>query len=124
MPVDKFITLQCSRSLLDVLLIALTQYAHAAYPPGGSECAQASHESLLNQVNSIKQSWQSDQGQAKMNKRIRVMAKSALKYYCEGLAESGNGHAEAREALLLAMIKGNRVSDEQYQSAEQQDKAA
>lgn len=123
MPANKFIVLHCSRQLLDILLVALTQYAHAAYPPGGSECAQASRESLLNEVEKIKLSWKQD-NTAQMNRRIRVMAKSAVKYYCEGLAEAGNGHAEAREALLLAMIKGTHMTDEQYQQAELSDREA
>ncbi len=44
---DKTVRLSCSHELARGLATALRAFAQAAYPPGGSECAQAARAALL-----------------------------------------------------------------------------
>jgi hypothetical protein len=43
----KKIKLCCDVTVRDVLCTAIREYAHAAYPEGGSECAQVARYTLL-----------------------------------------------------------------------------
>jgi len=43
----KTVTLDCDPLLARQLAAAVQAYAHAAYPPGGSECGQVAREALL-----------------------------------------------------------------------------
>ena len=103
--------------MCDLLQQILRQYAFAAFPPGGSECAQASRESLLAEVGRIQQAWHDETQTASMNRRIRVMAKAAIAYYCEGL----DGATAARESYLCGMLKGESVHEAGYRTAQQRD---
>jgi hypothetical protein len=59
---------------------ALTAYASAAYPCGGSECSQASHQTLLEIANKIGQSYMVP---IEIKKRQLPTIKVALKWYFE-----------------------------------------
>lgn len=43
----KTVSLDCDVQLARGLAAAVRAYAHAAYPPGGSECGQAARQALL-----------------------------------------------------------------------------
>jgi len=75
---------------------ALTAYAHAAFPPGGSECAQVSRETLLESARQIAAQAGTDNG-AQLRRRQRKVFKSALQWY---FSDDGPGDP----ALCAAML--------------------
>lgn len=92
----KTFTLQCSVEHANLLSEAITTYAHAAYPPGGSECAQVSREALLESANNIRQYAASEQG-ADLRKRQRAMLKSAIAWY---FGAEGKGNQTQKQQML------------------------
>lgn len=93
LPASKTFTLHCSPAKAALLAEALTVYAHAAYPPGGSECAQVSHQALLDSARALSQSM----GEAELRKRQRSIIKTAIAWY---FSEEGPGSPELAPALL------------------------
>ncbi len=73
-----------------LLANALHAYALAAYPPGGSECAQVSRETLQASAREIAANAASAQG-AQLRRRQRVQMKAAVQWYFsnEGLGQAG-----------------------------------
>ena len=59
---------------------ALATYAHAAFPPGGSECAQVSRETLLASARQVAEQAATVNG-AELRRRQRKVFKSAIQWY-------------------------------------------
>ncbi len=63
---------------------AIRRYAEAAYPPGGSECAQVAHEALNDSARAIAQAHQrAPATEIEFPRRQRVMLKAALDWYLD-----------------------------------------
>jgi hypothetical protein len=80
---DKTISLHINAEQLAELVAVLHRYAHAAWPPGGSECAQASREALLTAAETMKEGFAEHPGEAYFNRRQRATFKAALEYHLE-----------------------------------------
>jgi len=76
---------------------ALSSYANAAFPPGGSDCAQVSRETLLESARQIAAQAAGATG-AQLRRRQRTLFKAALQWY---FSEEGPGDP-ARCAAMLA----------------------
>lgn len=76
----KMLTIKCQNNLCEALANAITQYAHAAYPPGGSECAQASREALETIAHTIKTADIND-ASFQIKARQRSTLKAAINWY-------------------------------------------
>lgn len=79
-------------------------FAEAAYPQGGSDCAQVAREALLTTATQI----ETADGPATASVRQRPLLKQAVKWYCrevEGLC------ADQREQALLDLLRGQAVDD-------------
>ena len=50
---SKTLSLQLDRASAEGIARAVTAYAQAAYPPGGSDCSQVAHETLLDTARQI-----------------------------------------------------------------------
>lgn len=105
----------CSASIRDLLCRAVHDYAHAAYPPGGSECAQASREALL----SLAERWQqSPLEQLSYRRRQRAVIKAALEYHCEWREEQlGRPLPQFRE-FWQQLLKGESLDDQALAAAQ------
>jgi len=79
-----------------LLAEALSSYAHAAYPPGGTECAQVSRETLLTSAREIAANAASSHG-AELRRRQRSMMKAAVQWY---FSDEGPGQAGLCAAML------------------------
>lgn len=95
----KTFLLRCSPEFGGQLADALEAYAHAAYPPGGSECAQVAHETLLESARTVRTGAATEQG-AVLRRRQRTHFKAAVNWY---FGEEGPGN-EAYRAPLLRLI--------------------
>jgi hypothetical protein len=80
---DKHISIDATPEQLIELSRALRIYAEAAWPPGGSDCAQASRESLLGVADAIEQAQQSTPGRAEFSRRQKATFRAALEYAIE-----------------------------------------
>ena len=83
----------CTDHACEKLAEVLSTYAHAAFPIGGSECAQATRESLLDMANRMGNCIENTFA---INARQRPMLKSAINWYFTEV-ESDN---ELRDDLL------------------------
>jgi len=50
---SRLLTLRCDVAIRDLLCRAIREYAHAAYPEGGSDCAQVARYTLLEAASAI-----------------------------------------------------------------------
>ncbi|MGD2119485.1 MAG: hypothetical protein PVG66_14075 [Chromatiales bacterium] len=56
---------------------AIAAYAQAAYPPGGTECSQVAHETLLDTARQI----DNHTGELEIRRRQLPMLKAAINWY-------------------------------------------
>ena len=104
------ITLRCDLGVKDILCRAIREYSHAAYPVGGSDCAQVARYTLLELAQQIDDGIASGDGQVEISRRPRAMVKAAIVYYFDRQdAESGAASACQRE-LMLGMLTGTAVT--------------
>ena len=121
---SKQLTLRCSQSMAELLADILRQYANAAYPKGGSECAQSARQSLLTSADELMGNWDSDLQTTQLSKRLRVMAKAAVRYHVESLVREEDLSVDARQAYLLSVFAGELIDDTGYNAAQQRDRSA
>lgn len=69
--------ISCGATSAALLVEALRAYTHAAYPPGGSECAQAARETLLDAADRIERQ---GGGPLVLQKRLLPQVRNALKW--------------------------------------------
>ena len=119
---NKNLSLHISRLVAERLATAMRDYAQAAYPAGGSECAQSAREALMTAAQNLLDSHDAQQNHAQLNRRQRALTKAAIKYHAEKIAGEETGVASAREACLLAAIGGEVLTDEAYKKAQQRDR--
>ena len=79
----KTMTLEASPEHLLELSRALHFYAEAAWPPGGSDCAQASREALTSTADAVAQAQQITPGRAEFSRRQKATFRAALEYASE-----------------------------------------
>jgi hypothetical protein len=92
----KTFTLQATPEEAARLSEALAAYAYAAFPPGGSECAQVSRETLLESARQIAQRGATATG-AQLRRRQRKVFRSALQWY---FSDAGPGDPTQCAAML------------------------
>jgi hypothetical protein len=80
---DKTMTLHIDEDQLAELVAVLQRYAHAAWPPGGSECAQASRDALITATEAMREGYTEHPGEAQFNRRQRATFRTALEYHLE-----------------------------------------
>ena len=120
---SKTITLRCSRSMCELLRDILRRYADAAYPAGGSECSQSSRQSLLTSADRLLENWDSGPQSTVMSRRLRVMAKAAVKYYAQTVSADEDESTAHRQDYLLSVFGGEAIDDVGYHAARDRDLA-
>ena len=121
---SKSIQLFCTQKMCALLADILRQYADAAYPRGGSECAQSARETLLMSVEQMLAAWDATSHSSLISKRLRVPVKSAIEYHAQRLEEEEGLPANHRAAYLLGVLKGEVIDEDGYHAAQQQDRFA
>jgi len=93
----KTVSVECVPDLAHRLAEAVRAYAHAAYPPGGSECAQSVREALLDTASLC-----DDHPGGGLTLRRRQMAqlRAAVAWYFQ---ESGSDQAEVGGQLATLL---------------------
>jgi len=104
----KTVTLKCPQHAAMKLGHCLQHYADAAYPPGASECAQASRAALFGAAESILTQSNNDSESIDISRRLRTNIKAALTY-CEQQSEDKKIYQQ-----LLKTLSGEAVSKDEW----------
>ena len=104
------LVLHCDNSIREILSRAIREFAHAAYPVGGSECAQVARYTLLNVADAIDAAIESNAGEVPVSRRIRPNLKAALDYHFD-LIDAASVHGSTRQRELFAgLLEGEVVN--------------
>ena len=104
----KTLSINCSEQHQQDLCTAIRLYAEAAYPPGGSECAQVARETLVDVARSIDEQF-SETGYAEIRRRLRTQLKAAVEFYAEAAQLEGRDVSSV-VSELQCMLKGEMGS--------------
>jgi hypothetical protein len=118
------LTLRCDEPVRDILCLAIRDYAIAAYPPGGSDCAQVARYTLLELAGQIEAAITASCHVVEISRRPRAMVRAALEYHFDrDDAEHGTGSAH-RRALFGELLREVPVDRERLAAALAADGAA
>lgn len=92
----KTYSLHCPTALAQQLAEALTAYAHAAYPAGGSQCTQVAHQTLLDSARELARAAHAGDA-AVLRRRQRGIFKAGVAWY---FGPEGPGDPQLRAPLL------------------------
>ena len=116
--------LHCDNSIREILSRALREYAHAAYPEGGSECAQVARYALLSAATDIDAAIASDARELQVSRRLRTNLKAALDYHFD-LIDAASGQASGRQREVFAgLLEGQAVNVAELEAARAADLGA
>ena len=111
------ITLQCDLAVKEILCRAIREYAYAAYPEGGSDCAQVARYTLLELAQQIDAGITPDHPRVEISRRPRTMVKAAITYFFDRQdAGAGTGSVRQRD-LLNGMLRGGVVTGDELAAA-------
>lgn len=111
------INLSCDVIVKDILCTAIREYAQAAYPEGGSECAQVARYTLLELAADIDAGITANHETVKVSKRPRAMVKAALEFYFNRADETqGSGSAQQR-TLFESLLQEQKVTRSDLEAA-------
>lgn len=94
------IILHCDVPVRDILCAALRGYAHAAYPEGGSDCAQVARYTLLELADQVEAGISAASRSVAISRRPRAMLKAAIEYYFD-CRDAAQGSASVHQRRLL-----------------------
>lgn len=105
----KKIKLCCDPEVRDILCTAIREYAHTAYPAGGSECAQVARYTLLELAAGIEAGITGKNQSIEVSKRPRAMLRAALEYYFNRSDESLGLTSTHQRALFDSLLQEQPV---------------
>ena len=94
---QRTVTLACGPADARHLAEAVRAYAHTAFPPGGSECAQVSREALLDAAAGIA----TTEGELVLRRRQLAQMRAAVEWYFE----DGSGKDVGTAGRLREMLR-------------------
>ena len=116
------ILLRCDVPIRDILCSAIREYALAAYPPGGSECAQLARYTLTELAAEIDAGISADNILVEISKRPKPMIKAALEYYFNRQDDACGTTSLHQRELFVSLLEGVLVSRVEMQAAVAADK--
>jgi len=117
------ITLHCDVTVRDVACAAIRDYAHAAYPDGGSECAQVARYTLLELATDIEAGITEHSETVEISKRPRAMVKAAIEYYFNRMDEARGRVSTHQRRLFVELLEEKTVTSSDLQAAAAKDNA-
>ena len=118
------ITLRCDIPVRDILCTAIHDYAHAAYPEGGSECAQVARYTLLELAAEINGGISEEKLSVEISKRPNSMVKAALEYYFNRQDETYGVTSRQQRELFVSLLSGEAVTRVELEAAVAADSAS
>ncbi len=120
----KTLLLQCDVTVRDILCTALREYAHAAYPEGGSECAQVARYTLLQAADTIEAGISDETGEVQVSRRLRTNLKAALEYWFDRRDEQTCASSVQQRTHFAELLKGSPLCAADLEAARLADRAA
>ena len=118
----QYIEINCSEEMRDIICTSLRNFAGIAYPKTpNSECNLVASDALLNAANHFEKTF-SETGIGLINRRLRMMLKTAVESNYKIMAEIENYETNNQCALMLKVCEGEFVKQEQLLEAEKLDK--
>jgi len=111
------ITLHCDIAVKDIACAAIRDYAHAAYPEGGSECAQVARYTLLELAADIDAGITAHSETVEISKRPRTMLKAAFEYYFNRMDEVRGGTSTHERRLFVELLEEKTITTSDLQVA-------
>ena len=111
------ITLHCDSAVKDIACAAIRDYAHAAYPEGGSECAQVARYTLLELAADIDAGITAHSETVEISKRPRAMLKAAFEYYFNRMDEVRGGTSTHQRRLFVELLEEKTITTSDLQVA-------
>jgi len=117
----KYIEIQCSDKMKEIICLALRNFACLAYPKNpNSECNLVASDALLNAADHFEKAF-SEKGVGLINRRMRMMVKTAVEAHYKIIAELENRATTNQCEILLKVCEGEVVPIEQLLEAERLD---
>ena len=107
----------------DILCTAIREYAHAAYPEGGSDCTQLARYTLLELAAEINAGISAEKTSVEISKRPRAMVKAALEYYFNRQDETCCAASRHQRELFVSLLNGEPVTRIELEAAVAVDRA-
>ena len=117
------LSLHCDVHVRDIVCSAIREYAYAAYPEGGSECAQVARYTLLELADQINSGINDASHVIEISRRPRAMVKAAFEYYFNRLDEAEGGTSSHRRRVFNELLGGQALMAADLQAAAEQDRA-
>ena len=111
------IVLCCDIPVRDILCTAIREYAHAAYPEGGSECAQVARYTLLQLAAEINDGISEEKVSVEISKRPRPMVKASLEFYFNRQDEACATTSMHQRELFVSLLSGEAVTRVELEAA-------
>jgi hypothetical protein len=111
------ITLHCDVAVSDIVCAAIREYACAAYPEGGSDCAQVARYTLLELAASIDAGISEHSQSVEISKRPRAMIKAAFEYYFNRRDEQQGTTSTHQRQLFAELLEEKPVTVTALQAA-------
>ena len=118
------LTLSCDGMVRDILCTAIRDYAIAAYPPGGSDCAQVARYTLLELANQIEAGIVDAVASVEISRRPRAMIRAALQYHFDRADAEHNAMSVHQRALFEEVLQEVPVDRGRLEAALAADRAA
>ncbi len=118
------IILRCDIPVRDILCTAIREYAQAAYPEGGSECAQVARYTLLELAAEINDGISAEKVSVEISKRPRPMVKAALEFYFNRQDEACATTSMHQRELFVFLLSGEAVTRVELEAAVAADSAS
>jgi uncharacterized protein (DUF433 family) len=118
------IILHCDIPARDILCTAIREYAHTAYPEGGSECAQVARYTLLELASEINAGISEENISVEISKRPKQMVKAALEFYFDRQDEERGTTSRHQRELFVSLLSGEPVTGVELKAAVAADSAS
>lgn len=121
----KRIEVNCTSQIKQIFVTALRDYTEAAFPPGSADCGLVAREAMLDSLAGFEREYAANgDGRAGYNKRLRAMAKEAIRLHYRLLAATDGGVHDHECGLLLEVAEGVPHDDADLDTARAADRDA
>jgi len=117
------LSLACDGVIRDILCGALRDYARAAYPPGGSDCAQVARYTLLELAAQIDAGIEDELSTCVISTRPRAMIRAAVQYHFDRADAEHDSTSARQRALFDDLLREIPVTRDRLEAALAADRA-
>lgn len=120
----KRIEINCTQQIKQIFVTALRNYTEVAFPPGSADCSMVAREAMLDTLAGFEHEYAANgDGRAGYNKRLRAMAKEAIRLHYRLLAAADGSAHDHECGLLLEVVEGIPHDDADLDAARVADRS-